>query len=338
MKKTLSDSKEPSYARLLVYIVLLIITWGIVPAFGKLANMPGDSTTFLVNVTALGALALILTLMKFKDGDGVSKSYWSKFKLYSLKDYGLMVAIGVIWPFIYSLLYFQAIYEGEPVGMTILNYTWPLMVIMLSLIKFGKRSYYLSKSGFKFILPVVLTVTAVVIYQTGGSISMPLRILVMGLIAAFTQALFNFFDHDYDNWIALFVLEVTTVVLSVPIMIFTKNYPSAITFNGFVLLSIIGVVGNAIGFCVFMEGRRESCRLKELGNMHSEPIWLASQGVVPISVLVTMFISNIFNKTGTPFVISSNKIVALATLAVGLILFFVFKNIEDRKILRKYKK
>ncbi|HPD74202.1 MAG TPA: DMT family transporter [Patescibacteria group bacterium] len=324
--------KEPNYGRLLGFIVLLIVTWGIVPAFGKLANMPGDVTTFYVNVTALIALALIITIMRYKDQNGVARTYWTKLKNYSFKDYGLMVAIGVVWPLIYSLFYFQAIYEGEPVGMTILNYTWPLMVIALSILKYGKKAYYVTKSGAKFIIPVILTVAAVVFYQMDAIVSFTTRILVMGLIAALTQALFNFIDHGYDNWIALFVIEATTVVFIVPIMIFTTHYTMVPSLNSLLLMSIIGVAGNAIGFWVFMEGRRECGRLKERGVMTSEPIWLAAQGVVPISVLVTMIITNLVSKNEQPFAITTNQIISLVVLAAGLVLFFIFKNIEDHKI------
>ncbi len=326
-----SVGKEPGYGRLLGLIVLLVVTWGIVPGFGKLANMPGDVTTFYVNITALVAIVLIITPMKYKDHDGVVKKYWTKLKDYSFKDYGLMVAIGVVWPLIYSLFYFQAIYEGEPVGMTILNYMWPLMVIGLVLAKYGKKSYYASKAGIKFIIPVMLTVAAVVFYELDGGISLTVRILVMGLTAALTQALFNFVDHGYDNWIALFVIEATTVVFIVPIMIFTTNYTHVPSLISLLLMSIIGVFGNAIGFWVFMEGRRECGRLKDIGVQQSEPIWLASQGVVPISVLLTMVITNLVSKNGQPFVLTANKIISLIILAAGLVLFFVFKYIEDHK-------
>jgi len=331
MKSKNTVGKEPSYGRLLGLIVLLTVTWGIVPAFGKLANMPGDVTTFYVNITALIALVLIISFMKYEGTDGVVRRYWTKLKDYSFKDYGLMVAIGVVWPLVYSLLYFQAIYEGEPVGMTILNYTWPLIVIRLAILKYRKKAYYLSKAGVKFIIPVILTVTAVVFYQMDATISFTARIMVMGLIAALTQALFNFIDHGYDNWIALFVIEATTVVFIVPIMIFTTHYTMVPSWESLGLMSIIGVVGNAIGFWVFMEGRRESKGLVDKGVMTSEPIWLASQGIVPISVLVTMFITNLVSKDGQRFVITTNQIISLVVLAIGLVLFFIFKSVEDRK-------
>ena len=325
------ESKEPGYGRLLGFIVLLIVTWGIVPAFGKLANMPGDVTTFYVNITALIALALIISLMRYKDQNGVVRSYWAKLKDYSFKDYGFMVAIGVVWPLVYSLFYFQAIYEGEPVGMTILNYTWPLMVIGLAILKYGKKAYYVTKAGAKFIIPVILTVAAVVFYQMDATISFTGRILVMGLIAALTQALFNFIDHGYDNWIALFVIEATTVVFIVPIMIFTTHYTMVPSWESLGLMSIIGVFGNAIGFWVFMEGRRECGELVKKGILTSEPVWLAAQGVVPISVLVTMIITNLVSKGGQPFTITTNQIISLVVLAAGLVLFFIFKNVEDHK-------
>ena len=116
------EAGEGGYRSYLIPLVIVLFSWGIVPGFAKLGGLPGDVTTFWVNWIALLAVAVFITL----------QGKWGLVQQHSAQALGLMALIGIAWPLIYSVAYFQAVQEGGPALTTILNYTWPVFCLGFS--------------------------------------------------------------------------------------------------------------------------------------------------------------------------------------------------------------
>src|SRR3989339_1361676 len=111
--KSSSKTKEAGYWG---YLLLVLVSWGVVPAFAELGVLPGDVTTMYVNIVAVITVGLIITITK---GGG-------EFKAYKFRDYAIMTTIGFFWPLVYSISYFSSIAMNGAALTTILNYSWPI--------------------------------------------------------------------------------------------------------------------------------------------------------------------------------------------------------------------
>lgn len=322
------QSEEPGYKNYIFLMIVVIVLWGIVPGFAQLGGLPGDITTFYVNWVAVITLAIILTF----------KGMWRKFKTFKKKDYIKLTALGIVWPFIYSVAYFQSIKEVGAGFTTILNYTWPLFFILSSMVIYGKRSEFLSKSAYKYLLPILLAVGAVPVYMYGGATFMFSWAILFGLVAALTQGSFSFISgertkdpkddkfngwlsfSEYDPWMLTFVIEFVTAVLVTILIMFSGNFviPDTTTF---MYLAILGAASNGIGFWAFVKGSGLSAKLAKGKEYKRDPLWLIGVSLVPISQILFLPLMNIEVPKSTFW--------ALALIAASLVLYRLFMNKED---------
>src|SRR3989344_1974632 len=272
---------EPGYTKYLLTILFVAVAWGVVPGLAQLGGLGGDVTTLYVNWIAVITLAVILTVRK----------EWQVFRTYKLKDYRKLVGLGIVWPFIYSVTYFQSVKELGAGFTTVLNYTWPLFFILISMIVYKKDSEFLSKSAYKYIIPVLLVMAAVPVYMYDGTSFLFAWPIVFGLVAAVTQAIFSFFSgekpkldregasknllsfSEYNPWTLTFIVEVVTAVLVTVVVALSGNFviPSLQTLG---YLTLIGAVSNGIAFSYFVQGSALSAKMAEGKSYKRDPLWL----------------------------------------------------------------
>jgi drug/metabolite transporter (DMT)-like permease len=308
MKTVKSVGKESGYGWMLI---LVITTWGIVPGLAQLGNLDGDVTTFYVNWIAVLAIAAIITLQRG----------WVKFKNYTKKDYLKMIGLGLIWPFIYSVAYFQSIKLGDAAFTTVLNYTWPIFFMAISAVLLGRKSVYLEKKGFKFVFPVLLAVASVGVYVVGTkSVNAVYSFTILfGLTAAFTQALFCYLTGNtkYDDWVLTFVIEVVTAVLVTP-MVLARSSLVIPNLKVIGYLALIGAVSNGIGFWAFVKGSRLSTVVANSRGRSSDPLWLIGTSTVPISQIVLLPLMRI--------PINTSMVISLVLIGLSLALYKTFNS------------
>ena len=222
------SEKEGGYSYVAL-LVIVLVSWGIVPGFAKLGNLPGDVTTLWVNWVALGAVALLVTI----------QGKWQLLSDYHWKDYAMMSALGVAWPLVYSIAYFQAVQVGGPALTTILNYTWPVFVLVFAFLINRAKITWASAAS------VALAATAVGItcfLEHSSSMVLALPAIALGLTAAATQGFVigmwcnNAYGiHKYSPLSGNGVIS-CSVTLTAPIPHFTVNALStastSITFPG----------------------------------------------------------------------------------------------------------
>jgi|GEM_PF-3171949 len=307
-----SSSKEPGYAWLLIVV---IVTWGIVPGLAQLGNLDGDITTFYVNWIAVIAITILITI----------QGGWSKFRKYDWKDYLKMIGLGLIWPFIYSVTYFQSIKLVGAAFTTILNYTWPIFFMVISAVLLGRKSVYLNRKSFRFILPVLLAVASVVVYVVGTKSTDAVHNLAItyGLIAAFTQALFCYLtgNVNYDDWVLTFVIEVVTAVLVTPLVL-ARSSLILPDLKVIWYLIIVGAISNGVGFWAFVKGTRLSTINANKHGKSSDPLWLIGTSAIPTSQIILLPLMKI--------PVNASMIFSLVLIGLSLVLYKIFNN-NDRK-------
>ncbi len=251
----------------IAYSILVIVLWGIVPAFAKMGDLSGGLTTMYVNWFAVfGVLGIMFVTGAVKE-----------FK--HSQPYLKLGLIGLIWPLGYSIAYFTAIEKGSSSMTTITNYFWPVFYMLIATL-FGKKS---TKHGWAIVVIASLAVAIPAALQ--DNIKMAILPIALGLIAAMTQAIYSLASEAIKEnaWLVTFVVELITAIGStVYVAVYdTFALPTMETLG---YLAFIGILANGIGFWAFLQASRESadkdCKTLFLVLMCTTP--LAQVVLLPI--------------------------------------------------------
>lgn len=234
--------KENLMNRTLLYSLLVIVLWGLVPSFAKMGDMTGGLTTMYVNWFAtIGVLAIMAVT-------GATKEFKHS------QPYIKLVAIGLIWPFAYSIAYFTSIDLGSGSMTTITNYFWPVFYLIVASVFTGKL---FPKRSWIVVFMATLAVAIPTILQ--GNVHVVLKPVALGLTAALCQALFSLFSEKFkeNDWLVTFVISVVTAVGASIYVAFYESFVWPDTQTLF-YMAFIGVLSNGIGFWAFLKAGKVS--------------------------------------------------------------------------------
>lgn len=268
---------EDGYHYLLLLIVV-VVAWGVVPGFAKLGDLPGDITTFWVNIIALLTLIIIITAGSHWTGCG-----WENFRQYHTKDYLTMSSLGLAWPLTYSLAYFQSVQDGGPALTAIMNYTWPAFCLIFTRLISKNR---MNRIYWLIIFGAVFIVALMCFLEYRANINFTLVAIVLGLIAATTQ---GFYSAATDRWrynplVMTFVVETITVI-GVTIFALCRHNLMIPSPNSLIYLGIIGAVSNGLGFWAFVAGNQ---RTGDKTNPYAKGVWLLGLCFVPFGQVIIL--------------------------------------------------
>lgn len=257
MSTTTKSQKESGYSKtsfstaMYVYAGLVLLAWGIVPMLAKYVSLPGSTTAMVVNWSALVAVFIFMLvsgkLWQFK----YLPKYWKQFTL-----------IGMVWPLLYSISYFESIKQGSASLTTVLNYTWPLFA---AFVLYKARGVLISAQA------IVALVASVVILTVSISIDGTIQLtgllpIILGIVAAATQGFFNIESSNEARyptslvWLMTFVGALVTAVGATAFTILSgENIALAsIDFASLWPLVLIGAFSNGVGFWAFLKASKMS--------------------------------------------------------------------------------
>jgi len=249
----------------LVYVLVVVVAWAVVPAFAKLGALPGGLTTAYVNWFAVFGLVVIMH----------ANGSWLKLK--EPQPYAKMVVWGLVWPLVYSIAYFTTVDQGGASLATITNYTWPVFYLGLATMIFGRR---FSRRSWMFTLLAVIAVAVAMM----GEASLT-SVVFIGLVAAASQALYSVLtEGSKENaWVVTFVVSVVTAIGATIYTVVMENWvwlsdPSTLFYLGF-----IGVLSNGVGFWAFLKANQTSSE-----SEGSKTVFLVLMCTIPLVQVVIL--------------------------------------------------
>ena len=107
-----------------IYALLTVFIWSTMAAIAKLllGDLPNLETLSVSSVFAF------LFLLGINSQNGSLR----KMKQYSRKDYGMIAGLGFLGLFVYSALYYYGLTQLTSQEACILNYLWPMMLVLFS--------------------------------------------------------------------------------------------------------------------------------------------------------------------------------------------------------------
>lgn len=240
-----------------IYAFFTIFIWATMASVVKLL------LTDIPNMEALSVSSIIafLFLLIVNIKSGTIKQMSS----YLVKDYFAMAGLGFLGLFLYSALYYYGLAQLTSQEACILNYLWPIMIVVFSCIIL-KEKMTLPKA-----LAMVCSFLGIVILSTGsggtatGNVTLG---IISCIVAAACYGLFSVLNKkaDYNQNIAMMVIWLVVAVCSGILGLMTESWQpiSGIQWLGMLWL---GVVIDAVAYLLWALALRGIENTAKIANL-----------------------------------------------------------------------
>ena len=228
----------------IVYIILCIVLWSLIPTIAKIAQSSLDHHQYLFYSSIVSFLSIFIVSVYEKN----IKEIFS----YSKKIFLMLFALGFL-DFIFYLLLYYGYHNGNSLEVLVIQYTWPIFIVVLSLIilkeDFTKRKLF----------AVILGFIGVSLVITKGDISSfsleSIDVLLIVMLSAFCFALFSVLSKKVT-------INATNAVMVYFFAASIYSFISMQTFSSFAIpqgkdwISILvnGILINGISYVFWIKG------------------------------------------------------------------------------------
>ena len=239
------------------FAFVTVFIWATLASTVKLfaGNIPDLELLFLSSVLAF----LFLAAINVKSGKIV------KIKEYSLKDIGYMAFLGFLGLFVYSWLYYHAIGLLTSQEACIINYLWPVMIVVFS-IMILKEEITVYK-----IAAMVTSFIGIIILSGGGEAAASsgrLEGIICCILAAAAYGLFSVLNkkRNYDQNVTMTVIWLTVAVLSLIVGLLTEEWVT-VSLNQWAGIIWLGAIVNGLAYLLWARAINESENTALIANL-----------------------------------------------------------------------
>lgn len=228
----------------LFYTLVTILIWATTAAVSKLTfeSMPFASFLFWMTLFCVFGLFVILLFQR--------KLYL--LKSYTLKEHVWLFLLGALSMFLYNLFYFLSIESGSAAQANILNYTWPLWIVIFSVIILKE------KAGLRTFLGILLSFAGIVIVVTrfdfASFASASFKPILFALLGAAFWGLFCVLSKKvkFEAFSSMFFYSLYGLLL-VFVYALLKNAISIPSFSGIIGTFYVGAITTGVGFAFWIK-------------------------------------------------------------------------------------
>ena len=189
-------------------------------------------------------------------------------KTYTIKEYGIMSGLGFVGLFLYSALYYYGLAQLTSQVACILNYLWPMMLVLFSCIILKERVTVMKviAMGCSFLGIVILSVGnggAETGITANGNLGM-----VSCIIAAACYGLFSVLNKkaDFDQNIAMMIMWLVVGICALVAGLVTENWVH-FTEKQWLGMFWLGVVVDAIAYLLWALALKGTQNTASVANM-----------------------------------------------------------------------
>ncbi len=239
-----------------LYAILAVCMWSTLAAFTKLLLNGIPNFQVLALCSAIAAVFLfVLTLWKGK---------LQVFRQYTGRQYLRMSALSVLGIFLYNAFYFYGLSELSSQTACILNYLWPVMLVIFSclILKEKLTVWKLLAIACSFIGVVILTADGSSMagaHPFLGAAACVLDAVAYGLFSVLNK------KDDVDQGVMMTVAWTVSAVLSAIVGLFAEQWVplSGSQLAGFLWL---GIVPNAAGYLLWALALKDAEESSSISN------------------------------------------------------------------------
>lgn len=243
-----------------IYALTTVLIWSTMAATVKkmLFDIPNLQALSISSFIA----AIFLFLMNLISGKG------KEMKQYTGKDYVKMCGLGFVGLFLYSALYYYGLGELTSQEACILNYLWPMMLVVFSCIIL-KEKLTLMKG-----VAMVCSFVGIVILSLGNNHSSDGNIIlgiISCLVAAACYGLFSVLNKkaDYSQSISMMIFWLVAGVGALVVGLITEDWV-AITGVQWIGMLWLGIVIDAVAYLLWalaLKGVQDTAKIANLAYL-----------------------------------------------------------------------
>ncbi len=232
-------------AILLVFIC--VILWAMIPVVAKLAQVNMDNHQFLFWSSLISFICLFSTAL--------IKKKIAIFKQYKLKDWLILIVLGLLGTYIYYLFLYLGYKEAKGLEVLVIQYTWPISIVFLSLLVLNE------KLTLQKVLSIIIGFIGVIFVLTKGDFSKVYLdnpyVIFLVFLGASSFALFSILGKKvkYEPISAISIYFLSATVAS----FFSMNYFSSFllpTTNELLPVVLNGVLINGFSYLFWINALR----------------------------------------------------------------------------------
>lgn len=243
-----------------IYALITVFIWSTTAAMVKkmLFDIPNLEALSVSSYLAF----IFLLVVNAKNG------MIREMKNYSIKDYGIMGGLGFVGLFLYSALYYYGLSQLSSQEAYILNYLWPIMLVVFSCLILKERMTVMKG------LAMVCSFIGIIILSMGnGGITTGNTALGMAgcIIAAACYGLFSVLNKksDFNQNISMMIIWLVTAVSSMILGLMTETW---IPIKGAQWLGMLwlGVVIDAVAYLLWalaLKGTENTAKIANLAYL-----------------------------------------------------------------------
>lgn len=240
-----------------IYAITTVLIWSTMAAMVKklLFDIPNLEALSISSIFAF--LFLLVVNIKTR----VIKTM----KNYSIKEYGIMSGLGFIGLFLYSALYYYGLSQLSSQEACILNYLWPIMLVIFSCIILKERITIMKlvAMGCSFVGIIILSM------GNGSSLNGNAYLgIISCIVAAAFYGLFSVLNKkaDLNQNITMMIIWLTVAVCAMALGLLTERW---VPIKGVQWLGILwlGVVIDAIAYLLWALALKDSDNTAKIANL-----------------------------------------------------------------------
>ena len=198
-----------------LYAFITVFIWATMAAVVKkmLFDIPSLQALAVSGVFAFAFLFLL----------NVKKGTIKKVKSYSSKDYAIMSGLGFLGLFLYTALYYYGLSQLTSQEACILNYLWPMMLVVFSCIILKEKMTFLKAFA------IVCSFIGIVILSWGSGSGLgdgAMFGIISCIVAAACYGLFSVLNKrtDYDQGFAMMINWLVVVIFATLVGVLTEDW------------------------------------------------------------------------------------------------------------------
>lgn len=288
-----------------IFIVLLCgFTWGFTGILGQILFEDTNITvSFLSSIRMLSSGIIILVFLFFKDKQSLF-SLWSSSKfIFHLFIFSILGVTSI------QYTYFAAIDTSNAATATVLQYTYPILILLYtSICKRKMPKLYEIIAIFLAFIGIILTAT----HGNFSKVQISFTALFWGLASAFSFVVFTVYPKNlYKKFGIVPVMGWSFFIGGLVLFLFSGSFKMNLTLNSysFGLIAIVSLLGTLIPFVIYGKG------VEILGNVKASI--LVTIEPITSAILAFLLTDVIFTKIdilGFICILSSIELIALKSL------------------------
>lgn len=248
--------KRTGEKKQIVYAVLTVFLWATMAPAVKLMqdSVPTTEVLFLAGVFS------VVFLLGRLIANGKVKEY----RTFGAQNYKVVLGLGFLGFFVYEFLYYYGIAQLTASTACILNYLWPVMLVLFSCLIL-KEPFTTRK-----VLAMVASFLGVVVLSAGGNDQYgahPVLGIVGCIVAAVSYGLFSVLNkrEDLDQDLCMPIYWGVTMVSGL-IAGFVEGGWTMPDLKTWLILAWLGVMANAVGYLIWAIALNDSKNSARIAN------------------------------------------------------------------------